>query len=137
MNLLSVCCRVLGLTIAGFYASATRPLSAPAIERAKLRESIQTIFSNQASRGGAPSIYPTLRKHRHYTSSHNRILALIRAIELRAKAAKKYKITSDSGHAMPAAAKLLGQDFSCDTSAESASHAEAPDQGWLDDITYL
>ncbi len=137
MNPLSVCCRVLGLTIAGFYASATRPLSAPAIERAKLRETIQTIFSNQPSRGGAPSIYPTLRKHRHYTSSHKRILALIRAIELRAKAAKKYKVTSDSGHAMSVAAKLLGQDFSCDISAESASHAKAPDQMWLDDITYL
>ena len=137
MNPLSVCCRVLGLTIAGFYASATRPLSAPAIERAKLRETIQTIFSNQASRGSALSIYPTIRKPRHYTGSHDRILALIRAIELRAKAAKKYKVTSDSGHAMSVAAKLLGQDFSCDISAESASHAKAPDQMWLDDITYL
>ena len=32
---------------------------------------------------------------------------------------------------MPFAAK------SGDASAESASHAKVPDQGWLDDITYL
>jgi transposase InsO family protein len=32
---------------------------------------------------------------------------------------------------------LLGQDFSCDPRAESSSHAKAPDQVWLSDITYL
>ena len=61
----------------------------------------------------------------------------MRAIGLRAKAAKKYKVTTDSGHAMPVAASLLGQDFNGDISAESASPAEAPDQVWLYDITYL
>ena len=61
----------------------------------------------------------------------------MRAMELRAKAGRKYKVTTDSGHTMPVAANLLGQDFSCDTSAGSTSHAKAPDQVWLSDITYL
>ena len=38
---------------------------------------------------------------------------------------------------LPVAANLLGQDFSCDTGAESTSHAKAPNQVWLSDITYL
>ena len=61
----------------------------------------------------------------------------MRAMGLLAKAGRKYKVTTDSGHAHPVAANLLGQDFSCDTSTDSTSHAKAPDQVWLSDITYL
>ena len=46
-------------------------------------------------------------------------------------------MTSDSGYTLPVAANLLGQDFSCDVNADSASHAKAPDQVWLSDIPYL
>ncbi len=63
--------------------------------------------------------------------------ARLRAMGPRAKAGRKYKVTTDSGHALPIAPNLLGQDFSCDASAESTSHAKAPDQVWLPDIAYL
>ncbi len=59
------------------------------------------------------------------------------ALKLRAKAGRKYKATTDSGHSLLIAPNLLGQDFSCDTGAKSTSHAQAPDQVWLSDITYL
>ena len=72
-----------------------------------------------------------------YTGSLNRIQVLMRAMKLRAKAGRKYKATTDSGHSLPVAANLLGQDISCDTSAGSTSHAQAPDRVWLSDITYL
>ena len=72
-----------------------------------------------------------------YTGSLNRIQTLMRAMKLRAKAGRKYKATTDSGHALPVAANILGQDFSCDSGAESTSHAKVPDQVWLSDITYL
>lgn len=72
-----------------------------------------------------------------YTGSLNRIQTLMRAMGLRAKAAKKFKVTTDSAHALPIAPNLLGQDFSCDPSPASTSHAKAPDQVWLTDITYL
>ena len=98
---LSVCCWVLDLTTAGFYAWATRPPSARAIERARLCETIQTIFTSQRGRYGAPRIDQTLRKHHGYTGSLNRIQALMRAMGLRAQATKKYKVTTDSCHAMP------------------------------------
>ena len=49
---------------------------------------------------------------------------------LKAKAGRKYKVTTDSAHALPIAPNLLEQDF-------THTHASAPNQVWLSDITYL
>ena len=46
---------------------------------------------------------------------------------LAAKAARKFKATTDSDHGIPVAPNLLAQDFS----------ATAPNQKWVCDITYL
>ena len=43
------------------------------------------------------------------------------------KAARKFKVTTDSKHALPVAPNLLEQDFT----------ASAPNQKWVGDITYL
>lgn len=45
----------------------------------------------------------------------------------RAKAAKKYKATTNSNHTLPVAPNLLNQNF----------NADAPDQKWVSDITYI
>jgi hypothetical protein len=52
-----------------------------------------------------------------------------RAMGLRAKASKKYKATTDSGHGLPIAPNLLGQDFSCDASAQSDFHSQSARPG--------
>ena len=44
----------------------------------------------------------------------------------RAKAAKKFKATTNSRHNLPVALNLLGQDFT----------TTAPNQKWVGDITY-
>ena len=46
---------------------------------------------------------------------------------LRAKAARKFKATTNSKHELPVAPNLLQQDFS----------ADFPNQKWVGDITYL
>ena len=46
---------------------------------------------------------------------------------LRARAARKYKATTNSKHDLPVAPNLLAQNF----------NAEAPNQKWVSDITYL
>ena len=46
---------------------------------------------------------------------------------LRAKAARKYKATTNSNHNLPVAPNLLEQDFG----------ALAPNQKWVSDITYI
>jgi len=134
---LSVVCWVLNVTQSGFHAWRGRAPSKRAQERGSLSEIIRKVFDAHRGRYGAPRIYRVLCERDGYSGSLNRIQTLMRALRLRAKAGRKYKATTDSGHSLPVAANLLGQDFSCDTSAESSSHAKAPDQVWLSDITYL
>ena len=95
----------MGLPKAVFYACAARPPSACALEHAKLRDTIQTIFTQQRNQYGAPRIYQTLRKRHSDAESRNRTWALMRVRGLRAKAA------TDSGYLLSVATNLLGQDF--------------------------
>ena len=134
---LSVVCWVLGVTQSGFHAWCRRGPSTREQERDRLSAQIRKVFDAHRGRYGAPRIYRVLCERDGYTGSLNRIQTLMRAMGLRAKAGKKYKVTTDSGHQLPIAPNLLGQDFSCDPRAESTSHAKAPDQVWLSDITYL
>lgn len=134
---LSVVCWVLGVTQSGFHAWRRRGHSTREQERNRLSADIRKVFDAQRGRYGAPRIYRVLCARDGYTGSLNRIQTLMRALGLCAKAGKKYKVTTDSGHSLPIAPNLLGQDFSCDASAESTSHAKAPDQVWLSDITCL
>ena len=134
---LSVVCWVLNVTQSGLHAWRKRPPSGRARERDSLSTAIRRVYDAHRGRYGAPRIYRVLCEHHSYTGSLNRIQTLMRALKLRAKAGRKYKATTDSGHSLPVAANLLGQDFSCDTGPGSTSHAKAPDQVWLSDITYL
>jgi len=43
------------------------------------------------------------------------------------KAARKFKVTTDSNHALPVAPNILARDFT----------AKAPNKKWVSDITYL
>ena len=134
---LSIVCRVLGVTQTGYHAWQAKVPSPRENERDALRARIRSVFEAHRGRYGAPRIYRVLCAQHGYTGSLNRIQALMRAMGIRAKAGRKYKVTTDSGHTLPVAANLPGQDFSCDTSTDSTSHAKAPDQVWLSDITYL
>ena len=106
------------------------------IERNGLRAAIRKVFDDHRGRYGVLRIYRVFCEQDGYTGSLNRIQTLMRGMEIRGKAGKKFKVTTDSAHTLPIAPNLLGQDFSCDTSPASTSHAKAPDQVWLSDITY-
>ena len=134
---LSVVCWVLSVTQSGFHAWRVRTSSKRAQERDCLSAILRQVFDAHRGRYGAPRVCRVLRERHGYVGNLNRIQKLMRVLGLRAKAGRKYKATTDSGHSLPVALNLLGQDFSCDTSAESTSHAKAPNQVWLSDITYL
>jgi transposase InsO family protein len=134
---LSMVCWVLNVTQSGFHAWRGRKPSRRELERHRLSAEIRKVFDDHRGRYGAPRIYRVMCEQHGYTSSLNRIQTLMRAMGICAKAGKKYKATTDSVHSLPIAPNLLGQDFSCDTSPASTSHAKAPDQVWLSDVTYL
>ena len=134
---LSVVCPVLGVTQSGFHFWRRREPSMREQEREQLSVDIRCVFDANRGRYGAPRIHKAMCERHGYTGSFNRLQALMRAMGLRAKAGRKFKVTTHSAHQLPIAPNLLGQDFSCDPRAESTSHAKAPDQVWLSDITYL
>ncbi|MBS0290885.1 MAG: IS3 family transposase, partial [Proteobacteria bacterium] len=51
----------------------------------------------------------------------------LRSQGLRAKAARKFKATTNSNHSLPVAENRVQQDFT----------AQRPDQVWVGDITYI
>ena len=134
---LSIVCPVLGVTQSGFHFWRRREPSMREQERERLRVDIRQAFDANRGRYGAPRLYKVMCERHGYTGSFNRLQVLMRAMGLRAKAGRKFKVTTDSAHQLPIAPNLLGQDFSCDPRAKSTSHAKAPDQVWLSDITYL
>ena len=127
---LQVIWRVLRVTQAGYHAWLKRPASAMLVARDALAELIKRVFSSFKGKYGAPRIYRELCRQHGYTGSYERVRVLMQALGLKAKAGRKYKVTTDSAHALPIAPNLLGQDF-------TQTHASAPNQVWLSDITYL
>lgn len=61
------------------------------------------------------------------TVNEKRVGRLMRAENLRGKAARKFKATTDSRHSKPTAPNTLDRDFS----------ATRPNQKWVGDITYI
>ena len=127
---LAVVCRALSVTEAGYHAWLKRPASAMAIKRDALADLIKRVFAAFKGKYGAPRLYRELCQQHGYTGSHERVRVLMRALGLKAKAGRKYKVTTDSAHTLPIAPNLLEQDF-------THTHASAPNQVWLSDITYL
>ena len=127
---LPVICRVLRVTQAGYHAWLKRPASLMAVKRDALTDLIRRVFAAFKGKYGAPRIYRELCRQHGYAGSFERVRILMQRMGLRANAGRKYKLTTDSAHALPIAPNLLGQDF-------THTHASAPNQVWLSDITYL
>ena len=110
---LSVVCPLLGVTQSGFHFWRRREPSMREQERERLRVDIRKVFDANRGRYGAPRIYQVMCEQHGYTGSRNRLQALMRAMGLRAKAGRKFKVTTDSVHQHPIAPNLLEQNFSC------------------------
>ncbi len=83
-------------------------------------------FAARKERSGAPGLTLDLADlgHRHHRIT---VAVSMRRQGLVAKAARKFRATTDSEHALPVAPNLLGQDFK----------TAAPNQKWVCDIKYL
>ena len=91
-----------------------------------LAEDIKRLFEAERGRAGSPRLTRRLRAEGKCVN-HKRVARLMSTNGLRAKAARKFKATTNSNHNLPVAPNLLLQDF----------EASAPDQKWVTDITYL
>ena len=120
-------CAALSVTASGFHAWKDRPEAQRTLDAQRILFQIKTLFNQYQRRYGAPRIYRELIEQYGYDGSLARVKRLMRQAGLRAKAKRKFKATTDSNHAHPIAANLLGQQF----------QAARPNQIWLSDLTYI
>jgi len=119
-------CRMLSVSCSGYYDWRNRPLSNRNHSNELLTAEVKRVFEDEKGRPGSPRI--TRRLHEEgISASRHRVAKIMRDNGLRAKAAKKYKATTNSNHSLPVAPNLLEQNFT----------ADAPDQKWVSDITYI
>jgi putative transposase len=119
-------CRVLGVSRSGYYAWRQAPESPRAAENRRLDADIQRRFDEHRGRYGAPRITLDLQAE-GWRVSRRRVAKRMRAMGLRARAARRFKATTHSKHRLPVAPNRLQQDFT----------AAGPNQKWVADITYL
>ena len=120
--------RVLGVSRSGFYAWLSRRHQ-PCFLRHRqqcIDTHVANAFNADKGRSGAIRVALALEKQGIHYNRKTVALSLQRQ-GLRAKAARKFKATTQSKHNLPVADNLLKQDFT----------ASQPNQKWAGDITYL
>lgn len=119
-------CSMLSVSPSGYYDWKNRTPSKRFLENQKLTMRIKEIFDEEKSRAGAERIAKRL-KFEKWLVSKRRVANIMRHNGWRAKAAKKFKATTNSNHKLPVAPNLLNQNF----------NAAKPNEKWVSDITYI
>lgn len=122
-------CRVLQVSKAGYYAWRARPLCERVKEDLYLRERIRQIHRQVKQRYGSPRVYQELRAL-GIPCGENRVARLMRRDGLRAKSARRYRVTTQSDHPQPVAPNRLNRQFAVET-------VQRPNRVWAADITYI
>jgi putative transposase len=117
---------MLSIGRSSYYAWLKRPPSKRQVENERLDAKIIDIFKANDSRYGSPRIKDELQAEGE-ACGKNRVARRMCHLGLRAKAKKKFKVTTDSSHNLPVAPNLLNRDFT----------AAAPNQKWVGDISYV
>lgn len=119
-------CRLLGVPVSSYYDWRQRPVSRRDQANRELTVEIKRVFDAEKGRSGSPRV--TKRLHTEgFLVNRKRVASIMRANAWRARAAKKFKATTNSRHHLPVSPNLLQQNF----------EAEAADRKWVSDITYL
>lgn len=121
-------CRVVGVSRSGFYHWRQRGQQPSARQQYReiLDQRVRAVFLAKKRRSGSPRLTLDLRDEGHHYDRKT-VAASMQRQGLRARAAQKFKATTNSKHNLPVAPNLLQQDFS----------AACPNQKWVSDITCL
>ncbi len=119
-------CRVLEISPSGYYAWRDRPASRRAVENERLLSRMREIHTFSRETYGRPRLYAELRDD-GWRVNHKRVRRLMSLDGLQgATRRKKWRTTKRDRDARPAP-DLVERDFK----------ADAPDQLWVADITYV
>jgi transposase InsO family protein len=122
-------CRVLDVSVSGFYAYLGRPLAWRRVIDELLMAHVRIAFAESGETYGAPRILQEVQAE-GLPTSQKRVARLMREAGLRARPRRGRRIqTTDSNHTEPIAPNLLAREFDV--------NGVALNRVWVGDITYL
>ncbi len=124
---ITVLCRMLEISRAGFYAAVGRSPSAHTIEDQRLAVLVREAHERSRKTYGSPRVQAELAATHEVFVSRKRIVRIMQQEGLKARVRKRFKCTTMSDHGQPVAANLLDRNF----------EAERPNQKWVGDTTEL
>lgn len=119
-------CELLGVSTSGYYAWLKRPDSGRAVQNKVLTDLIHQIHTNSRGTYGAPRIYEELLDQGVHIG-YNRVARLMRLAGLQGVSRRRFVRTTRQDAKALSASDLVNRDFS----------AQAPNQLWVADITYI
>jgi transposase InsO family protein len=119
-------CALLAVSRSGFYAWRRRPVSRRAEVNQRLVAEMQVIHREVDRTYGSPRMAPEL-VGRGLPCGRHRVARLMRAHGIRAKQARRFRVTTDSQHGYAVAPNHLARQFT----------VPAPNRVWMGDVTYV
>jgi putative transposase len=119
-------CRLLGVSVSGYYAWRKRSPSLRAQQEPRLEAEVLAAHQRTRESFGPERLQKHLDEH-GVRLGVRRIKRLRKKLGLRCRQKRKFKATTNSKHDLPVAPNLLNQDFT----------ATSPNQAWCGDITYI
>src|ERR1700680_3333967 len=119
-------CALMGVSRSGFYAWCARPESRRAQGNRQVVAAMQGIHAEVDRTYGSPRMHRELVA-RGYACGRHRVARLMQRHGLRAKQARRFRVTTTSDHGLPVAPNRLERQF----------HVAAPNQVWFADLTYV
>jgi putative transposase len=123
---ITLLCRLLDVSRAGYYAWVRRPLSQRAQDDAALTEDIKAIHGKSRQTYGVPRIHATLREHGHGVS-RKRVARLMHTAGLRGCGRRRRVRTTTSDPQATPAPNVVARQFTVDD----------VNRLWITDLTYL
>ena len=122
----TVLCKVMEVSRSGFYDYFDSLKGSDDPGELALKDRTAVIFKEHRGQYGSRRILKQLKNEGHRIGRY-KVRRLMRKLGLRAKAPKRYKVTTDSQHSFPVAFNILNRKFDVDK----------PNTFWTTDITYV
>lgn len=122
----SMMCRVLEVSRAGYYAWRERGPSERAKQNVELAAEIVEIHQESRGTYGSPRVHAELRE-RGFEVNRKRVERQMREQGLMGRRRPRFRRTTDSNHDEPIAPNIVAREFTVDE----------PDRVWVADITYI
>lgn len=119
-------CKVLKVSNSGYYRWIKKPISARELRNRKLLENIKEIYLMSRGTYGSPRITKELNMN-GVSVCQKTVARLMRENNIRSRAKRRFKVTTDSNHKYPISPNLLKQNFLVSRKS----------QVWVSDITYI